>query len=132
MISRPRSMALLVLVLAACTTEEGTTPQCSETDPNAESSCNPPPVCSIAPDDPIKCCFEVVDGEEVQFTGTELDLCLIGFGASPIGSGGSGPGGAGGAGAAGGSGGSAGGAQGGGGSGGGGGAGGGSGGGGGG
>ena len=81
-------LLVLLSAAAACASEEGETPECADIE-----SCNQPPTCAANPSNPIECCTEP-DG--TQFTGTDLDLCLIGFGEPPLGAGGAGGGGAGG------------------------------------
>ena len=95
----PRYAALLVAVSAvafglagACTTEEGSTPTCVEdlTDDDGgavanrhlDGGCNPFAICL---DDqgnaqaPEACC---VDANKQPLTGTELQICLYGYGAA--------------------------------------------------
>ena len=80
------SRCLPVVLLAAfgCTSEDGQTPDCV-----TPEECNQPPTCAEAPEDPIQCCK---DSEGNQFTGADLDLCLIGFGEPPVGGVGGSPG----------------------------------------
>ena len=72
-----RVLLPLGVALLACTSEDSQTPECADVE-----SCNLPAICAEAPDDPIQCCK---DSQGKQFQGSDLDLCLIGFGEPPIG-----------------------------------------------
>ena len=79
------ALAGLLIGSAACADAEGTTPDCTQdvgdgTHDVKADGCNPFAQCSIAPNDPAKCC---VDQAGKPFVGYELAVCLYGFGAGP-------------------------------------------------
>jgi hypothetical protein len=83
--TRLRFLAAMAALAVACTTEDSVTPKCA-----TPEECHPDPICEVAPSEPAQCC---VDAGGAPLTGVDLEVCLIGFGVDPVGTGGGGSGG---------------------------------------